>query len=77
MIQDYNGNDVVLFTDKGEIFIANCVTVSNVTIIQNTTSYYRDIPVIFQKLINNVTIVLSGFMNRDTIIRQIGEVIER
>ena len=73
VIQDYNGNEIVLFTDRGQIFIANCENVRNVSIITYTSSCYRDIPVTYQKKNN---IVLNGFMNRDRIIRQIGESLE-
>ena len=71
-ILDYNGNELTLYSDKGQIFLANCEEAFNVSTPKTTDICYNEIPVIFS-LKNTTNKTKTGFMNRERTIRRIGK----
>ena len=47
---DFNGNEAVLYTDKGQIFIPNCIQISKIEIIEKTEKCFNFFSVILLQI---------------------------
>ena len=68
---DFNGNEAVLYSDQGRIFVPNCIQITQIEIIEKTEKCYNDLPALIK--INNQTI--SVFLTEDLILKQTGKLI--
>ena len=71
IFNDFNGNEAVLYSDRGQIFVPNCVEVNRVVVVEKTDKCYTDFPSIIT--LNNQTITV--FLTNDLILRQTGKLI--
>ena len=65
IFSDFNGNDAVIYSDEGHIFVPQCQLVNEIKIINNTNNCYKDIPI--QIEYNKKT--LNAFLTQEKIIR--------
>ena len=65
LFNDFNGNSAILYSDEGQIFIPQCIKISEINIIEESSKCYKDIPI--QIILNNKT--LNVFLTQDRIIR--------
>jgi hypothetical protein len=68
IFNDLNGNEAVLYSDQGKIFVPNCIQISKIEIIEKTETCYDDFPALIK--INNKSI--SVFLTNDLILKQTG-----
>ena len=68
---DFNGNEAILYSDEGRIFIPQCVEIKEIDVIEETKKCYKDFPVIFQN--NNNTI--HGFITQEKILKTTSKII--
>jgi hypothetical protein len=68
IFNDFNGNEAVLYTDQGQIFVPNCIQISKIEIIEKTERCYEDFPALIK--INNQSIAV--FLTNDLILKQTG-----
>jgi hypothetical protein len=66
IFNDFNGNEAVLYTDQGQIFVPNCIQISKIEIIEKTERCYEDFPALIK--INNQSIAV--FLTNDLILKQ-------
>ena len=71
IFNDFNGNEAILYSDEGRIFVPQCFTIQEVDIVEQTTHCYKDIPV--QIKIKNKTI--NSFMTSEKIIKSTSKVV--
>jgi len=69
VFSDFNGNDAVLYSDQGRIFIPQCVIIDEIQLINKTTLCYKDVPVII-KLQNKS---INAFLTQERIIRMVSK----
>ena len=69
--EDYNKNEIVFFSNHGNVYKPRCAKVNSIEILTNTSTCTRDIAVNFNY--NNAT--LFGFLNVDGIIRRTSNLI--
>ena len=62
---DFTGNEAILYSNEGQIFLPNCVVHTAINLIPETKECYRDIPIKLE--INNATI--NAFLTKEKIIR--------
>ena len=62
---DFNGNEAVLYSDQGRIFVPSCVAVEEIDVVEKTNACYRDFPVKIR--IGNRTV--NAFMTNEKIIK--------
>ena len=67
----FNDNEAVLYSDRGQIFVPNCVDVNRVVVVEITDKCYTVFPSIIT--LNNQTITV--YLTNDLILRQTGELI--
>ena len=48
IFNDFNGNEAVLYTDQGQIFVPNCIQISKIEIIEKTERCYEDFPALIK-----------------------------
>jgi hypothetical protein len=68
ILNDLNGNEAVLYTDQGQIFVPNCIQISKIEIIEKTERCYEDFPALIK--INNQSIAV--FLTNDLTLKQTG-----
>jgi hypothetical protein len=68
---DYNGNEAILYTDDGKIYIPKCFDVAEVDIIDKTNNCYKDFAVKFEH--KNQT--MSGFLTCEGIIKETSKLV--
>jgi hypothetical protein len=68
IFNDFNGNEAVLYTDQGQIFVPNCIQISKIEIIEKTERCYEDFPALIK--INNQSIAV--FLTNDLILKHTG-----
>ena len=66
LFSDFNGNEAVLYSNEGQIFIPKCITLTEVQLIGETKKCYRDIPVKIRHADNSTDNV---FLTRERVIR--------
>lgn len=54
LFSDFNGNEAILYSSEGNIFIPQCFAIQEVELLKTTNNCYKDIPV--QIFHNNKTI---------------------
>ena len=64
----FNDNEAVLYSDRGQIFVPNCVDVNRVVVVEITDKCYTVFPSIIT--LNNQTITV--YLTNDLILRQTG-----
>jgi len=64
-INDFNGNEAILYSDQGLIYVPQCLNINQIEIINETKNCFKDIPIKTQ--IKNRTII--AFLTQDKIIR--------
>ena len=65
IFNDYNGNEAVIYTDQGRIFVPDCVIINKFKLLEKTEKCYKDFPITFKR--NNKTI--KAFLTQDKIIK--------
>ena len=71
VFSDFNGNDAVIYSDDGQIFIPQCQLINEIKVINSTNNCYKDIPI--QIEFNNNT--LNVFLTKEKIIRMISKTV--
>ena len=66
---DFTGNEAILYSSEGQIFLPTCVNVNEIILIPATKICYRDVPV--KLTINNKT--LTAFLTKEKIIRVVSK----
>ena len=66
LFSDFNGNEAVLYSNEGQLFIPKCITLSEIQLIGSTKKCYRDIPVRIRHADNSTSNV---FLTRERVIR--------
>lgn len=62
---DYYGNEAVLYSDQGRIFIPDCILINEINAIEETVNCFKDFPITFK--IDNKTI--NAFLTNEKIIK--------
>ena len=65
LFNDYNGNEAILLSDNGRIYVPQCTLVYNITVITETSNCYKDVPV----KVNYMNESLNLFLTQDKIIK--------
>ena len=63
---DFNGNEAILYSNEGQIFIPKCIRMEQVQLIPTTKKCYRDIPI---KITFKDNTIGNVFLTRERIIR--------
>jgi hypothetical protein len=62
---DFNGNEAILYSDDGKIYVPKCLDIQEIDILDNTKNCFKDFAVTFQY--KNKT--MSGFLTKEGIIK--------
>jgi hypothetical protein len=65
---DFNGNEALLYSDKGQIYVPNCVQINRIEVIEKTEKCYDDLSAIINA--NNQSITV--FLTNDLVLKQTG-----
>ncbi len=49
IFNDYNGNEAVIYTDQGRIFVPDCVIINKFKLLEKTEKCYKDFPITFKR----------------------------
>jgi len=71
IFSDFNGNDAVIYSDDGQIYIPQCQLVNEIRIINSTNHCYKDIPI----QIEYINKTLNAFLTKEKIIRLISKTV--
>ena len=59
LFNDFNGNEGILYSDDGRIFIPECMIIEEIEIIEKTEQCYKDIPVQLEYKNNTLNLFLT------------------
>jgi hypothetical protein len=68
---DFNGNEAILYSDDGKIYVPKCLDILEIDVLDNTKNCYKDFAVTFQHM--NKT--MSGFLTQEGIIKSTSKLV--
>jgi len=69
VFSDFNGNEAVIYSFEGRIYVPQCTIINQIKIVNSTRQCYHDIPILIN--FNNKTI--TAFLTQDKVIRLVSK----
>ena len=69
VFSDFNGNEAVIYSFEGRIYVPQCTIINQIKILNSTRQCYHDIPILIE--FNNKTI--TAFLTQDKVIRLVSK----